>query len=150
MISVPKQLSARNTHDADDLAAFRAARDAGVATESDPDGYMACANELSCLPSEAEFEAWLSGIYPIRDVYLDETHEMPFSDWYEPDEDDRAAAAGVFDGRPLFYDGPLFVPDANDLMWLEAQRAACLDMPETLANLDREIGELRAALEHED
>lgn len=140
------RVSSANIHD--DRDTFRAAREAGVANPDDPDGYMACANELCCLPSEAEFTAWLSGVYPVRDVYLDECEEMPFSHFFEPDEDDRLAAMAILD-RP-FFDGPLFAPDRDDLAWLESQRADCLDLPETLANLDREIGELRAALERGD
>ncbi len=100
-----------------------AAELAGVASSDDPDGYMAACSALNRLVTDAEHRQWLADLD--RGYYEDEA----------PTDD------------TLMYDGPLFGPTWEDLDHLMGQRAACLNMPETLAGLDREIAETRRVLE---
>lgn len=81
-------------------------------------------------PSEAEAFVRENGVYidpAVPDRYRDEPAELTDAE--------------------MFDDGEIFGADWEYLDFLMGQRAACAGMPDTLANLDREIGELRASLE---
>lgn len=96
--------------------------------------FVSLCSVLNRLPESAEFEQWLAaeGEYEAWLDALDRGHYR--------DECPELA------GDILFDDGPLFGPSQDDLDWLESQRPDCESLPETLAELDREIAETRRVL----
>lgn len=130
----------QNVHSENSAAAL-------VSTPDDPGGWIACAGDLGHLPRGSEYEAWLAAL----DLghYPDECPETPLHDDFEPSELDRAEAAAILnaDDDTPFDDGRLFPLDADDLDWLMSQRAACESLPETLEELNRQIADIRLALE---
>jgi hypothetical protein len=82
--------------------------------------YMSCAALLGRLPEPEEFSNFLAELND-SGRYFD-----------EPDE--------------MFDDGPYFSPCAEDLAWLESQRADCEGYPESLAELERDIAAVKAAI----
>ncbi len=87
--------------------------------------WMALADMLDRFPTEAEFYLWENGVYP--------------PDACMPPELDAD------DDTPLD-DGAYFEPTADDLAWLESQRADSMDLPLTRAALERRIAGLREAM----
>lgn len=96
--------------------------------------FMSLASDLGRLPSDAEFYLRENGVYP------DECPELPYGDYFEPDDDEPELP----DWEPEPIDRSWW---AEQLALLESQRPECLNHAPTLAILDASIIAARAKAE---